>query len=62
MDGTTFMITIYCFIDDWLKEKRIRQRGPRPTLSDSEVLAMEVVGEFVGIDDEQKLYRYFRWH
>ncbi|MBL8164534.1 MAG: IS982 family transposase [Anaerolineae bacterium] len=56
------MITIYCFIDDWLKEKRIRQRGPRPTLSDSEVLAMEVVGEFVGIDDEQKLYRYFRWH
>ena len=62
MDVTTFMITVYCFIDDWLKDKRIRQRGPQPTLSDSEVLTMEVVGEFLGIDDEMALYRYFRRH
>lgn len=62
MDVTTFMITVYCFIDDWLKDKRIRQRGPQPTLSDSEVLTMEVVGEFLGIDDEVALYRYFRRH
>jgi hypothetical protein len=62
MDITTFMITVYCFIDDWLKEKRLRQRGPQPTLSDSEVLTTEVVGEFLGIDDEVGLYRYFRWH
>lgn len=60
MDVTTFMITVYCFIDDWLKGKRIRQRGPQPTLSDSEVLTMEVVGEFMGMDDEQGLYTYFR--
>ena len=62
MDITTFMITVYCFIDDWLKDKRIRQRGPQPTLSDSEVLTMEVVGEFLGIDEELALYRYFRRH
>lgn len=62
MDVTTFMITVYCYIDDWLKEKRVRQRGPQPTLSDSEVLTMEVVGEFLGMDDESALYRYFRWH
>jgi hypothetical protein len=62
MDITTFMITVYCFIDDWLKDQRIRQRGPQPTLSDSEVLTMEVVGEFLGIDDEVSLYRYFRGH
>jgi hypothetical protein len=62
MDVTTFMITVYCFIDDWLKDKRVRQRGPQPTLSDSEVLTMEVVGEFLGIDDEVALYRYFRRH
>ncbi len=62
MDITTFMITVYCFIDDWLKDQRIRQRGPQPTLSDSEVLTMEVVGEFLGIDDEVSLYRYFRRH
>lgn len=62
MDLTTFMITVYCFIDDWLKDQSIRQRGPQPTLSDSEVLTMEVVGEFLGIDDEMALYRYFRRH
>jgi hypothetical protein len=62
MDVTTFMITVYCFIDDWLKEKPVRQRGPQPTLSDSEVLTMEVVGEFLGMNDESALYRYFRWH
>ena len=60
MDVTTFMITVYCFIDDWLKAKRVRQRGPQPRLSDSEVLTMEVVGEFLSIDDEMALYRYFR--
>ncbi len=62
MDITTFMITVYCFVDDWLKDKRIRQRGPQPTLSDSEVLTMEVVGEFLGMDDESGLYTYFRRH
>jgi len=62
MDVTTFMIAVYCFIDDWLKDKHLRQRGPEPTLSDSEVLTMEVVGEFLGMDDESALYRYFRWH
>ena len=62
MDVTTLMISVYCFIDDWLKDKRIRQRGPQPTLSDSEVLTMEVVGEVLGIDAETALYRYFCWH
>ena len=62
MDITTFMITVYCMIDDWLKVKRVRQRGPQPVLSDSEVLTMEVVGEFVGIDDERGLYDYFCRH
>lgn len=62
MDINTFMVTVYCFIDDWMKERRLRQRGPQPKLSDSEVLAMEVVGEFMGIDDEVGLYRYFCRH
>ena len=29
-------------------------------LSDSEVLTIEVVGEFLGIDTDQGLYTYFR--
>ena len=62
MDITTYLISVYCLIDDWLKGKRIRQRGPQPQLSDSEVLTMEVVGEFLGIDTDQGLYLFFRRH
>jgi len=60
MDITTYLISVYCLIDDWLKGKRIRQRGPTPRLSDSEVLTIEVVGEFLGIDTDQWLYIFFR--
>mgnify|MGYP000333046426 CR=1 FL=1 len=63
MDFSTFLIAVYCIIDDWLKEQPpLRQRGPRPTLSDSEVLTMEVVGEFLGIDTDKGLYAFFRRH
>ncbi|MEZ4539249.1 MAG: hypothetical protein R3C43_04600 [Chloroflexota bacterium] len=41
MDLNTFIVVIYCFIDDWLAEQpRYRQRGPQPTLSDAEVLTI----------------------
>jgi hypothetical protein len=42
----------------------MRQRGPLPKLSDSEVLSIEiVVGEYLGIDtDYSGLYAYFRRH
>jgi len=62
MDITTYLISVYCLVDDWLKGKRIRQRGPQPQLSDSEVLTMEIVGEFLGIDTDQGLYTFFRRH
>ena len=44
LDLTTFMIAVFCLVDDWLADKRLRQRGPQPTLSDSEVLTMEIIG------------------
>jgi hypothetical protein len=62
MDITTYLISVYCLVDDWLKGKRLRQRGPQPQLSDSEVLTMEIVGEFLGIDTDQGLYTFFRRH
>ncbi len=40
-DLPTFLIAVFCFVDDWLKGKRLRQRGPRTTLSDGEVLTIE---------------------
>ena len=62
MDLSTFIVTVFCLVDDQLKGRRIRQRGPSPTLSDAEVLTIEIVGEFLGLDTDKALYRYFRRH
>lgn len=39
---------------------RLRPRGPAPALHDSEVVAMELAGEFIGIDTDKGIYRHFR--
>jgi hypothetical protein len=62
MDATTLLITVYCLIDEWLAGRQLRRRGPKPTLSDSEVLTIECVGEFLGIDTDKGLYEHFRRH
>jgi hypothetical protein len=64
MDLTTLLITIFCLVDDWLvgQGQRLRRRGPAPTLADSEVLTIECVGEFLGIDTDAGPYAYFRRH
>src|SRR3712207_5008891 len=62
MDLSTFIVAVFCLIDERLKERRIRSRGPTPTLSDSEVLTIEVVGEFLGLDEDMELLAYFRRH
>ena len=59
MDATTLLISVYCLIDEWLGGRRLRQRGPTPILSDSEVLTIECVGEFLGIDTDKGLYEHF---
>src|ERR671933_2569029 len=60
MDFNTFLMTVFCSVADWLNGQRLRQRGPQPLLHDSEVLTMEIVGEFLGIDTDDGLYRFFR--
>ena len=62
MDATTLLITVYCLIDEWLGGRRLRQRGPKPILADSEVLTIECVGEFWGIDTDKGLYEHFCRH
>jgi hypothetical protein len=62
MDIITFMVTVFYYTDNWLAGKQVRQRGPQPSLSDSEVLTMEIVGEFLGLDEDQSIYRYFQRH
>lgn len=66
MDLETFIITVFCLTDDFIheacREHKLRQRGPTPVLADSEVLTVEIVGEFLGLDTDQGLHAYFRRH
>lgn len=64
MDTNTFIIEVYCLVDDFMKAflqgKRLRQRGPMPKLRDSEVLTLEIVGEFLGFDEDKTIFWFFR--
>ena len=62
MDLSTFIISVFCLIDDRLKGRRIRQRGPAPKLSDTEVLTIEIVGEFLGMDTDKAIHLFFKRH
>jgi hypothetical protein len=66
MDLETLVIVAFCLVDDLVRDlcrdRRLRQRGPAPVLADSEVLTVEIVGEFLGLDTDQGLYTYFRRH
>ena len=66
MDLDTFITMVFCEVDDMLPGlpggRRLRSRGPDPTLSDSEVLTIEMVGEFLGLDQDKVIFDYFRRH
>jgi hypothetical protein len=62
VDLSTFIVAVFCLVDDRLKGERIRQRGPAPKLSDAEVITIEIVGEFLGMDTDTAIRRYFRRH
>jgi DDE family transposase len=66
MDLDSLIIAIFSLIDDavpdCLAPSRLRQRGPRPVLCDSEVLTIEIVGEYLGLDCDVAIFNYFRRH
>ncbi|MBO1348832.1 MAG: IS982 family transposase [Hormoscilla sp. GUM202] len=60
------IVAVYCCVDDLLKnilkEHPPRQRGFAPSLTDAEVITMEIVGEFQGIDPDKGIWEYFKHH
>jgi Transposase DDE domain len=67
VDLESFTIAVLCRLEELLAElqadpdwRRVRSRGPAPILADSEVLTIEVVGEFLGLDQDVAIYHYFR--
>jgi Transposase DDE domain len=61
-----FIITVYCLVDaefkKLIKKSTLRGRGFDPKLSDSEVITMDIVGEFLGKDTDTGIWRYFKEH
>src|SRR5262249_32478482 len=61
-----FIIAVFCVVDEAIPRvmdgRRLRQRGPQPRLADSEVVPMEVVGEYLGVVQDSSLFNYFRRH
>ena len=66
MDLDTFIIAVFCLVDDAIPQltggHRLRERGSEPIMADSEVLTMEVVGEYLGLAQDSTLFAYFRRH
>lgn len=67
MDLDTFMTTLYVWIDDWYKaemaEQMTRRHGPQPKMSDSEVLAVAIAGQWrcgVPWSSERGVVRYMQ--
>jgi hypothetical protein len=62
VDLSTFIVAVFCLVDDHLRGLRLRSRGPAPKLSDAEVLTIEIVGEFLGIDTDKDIHLFFKRH
>jgi len=63
MTPEELLLQVFCLVDDELQALhlgRLRQRGPSTVLADSEVITIELVGEFWKLDTDKDLYRHFR--
>jgi hypothetical protein len=63
MSPQDLLLWVFCLVDDEIQAlalPRLRQRGPAPKLADSEVITIELVGEFWGLHTDKALFRHFR--
>lgn len=62
MTPTDLLLYIYCLVDDELRpllDRPLRRAGPAPTLTDAELLPLEIAGELFGLTDDTALFRFF---
>lgn len=62
-----FIIYVYCCVKDICDSivlEPLRSRGFAPRLTDAEAITLEIVGEFMGKDQDKAIWRYFHshWH
>ena len=61
-----FIITVFCLVaeifDQEIEAVKLRSRGFKPKVSDTEIITMEIVGEFLEMDTDKKIWLYFKRH
>jgi hypothetical protein len=65
MTTVDFITETYCLIDDEYKSLikrygKLRSRGFSPKLSDSELITMEIAGEYFGHHNDKAIWKYFK--
>lgn len=58
-----FIISVYLFIEDFYQSvvtQPLRCRGFPPALTDAEIITIQVVGEFLGMDTDKSIWSYFK--
>ena len=61
MPEEEFIINVFCLIDDLFQHlflTPVRTRGYEPTLSDSKVITIEIVGEWLGHHKDKGIWKY----
>lgn len=64
LEDYIYIIHVFCLIDDIYKDllrtTKIRKRGYDLILADGELITMLIVGEFVEIFDNKKIWMHFK--
>lgn len=65
MTITDYLLELFYLVDTQLQTLNLmslRRRGPRPRLADSEVITIELAGEFLGLDTDKAIFEHFKRH
>jgi hypothetical protein len=65
MSREDFIIHVFCLVEKYYNDvvrEPLRQRGPASMLFDTELITMEVVGEFFGMHEDKSIWQYFSSH
>lgn len=66
MSRDYFIILVYCLVCEQyqavIAQYPLRRRGFPPALTDEEVIAIELCGEYFGLAQDEDIFDYFRAH
>jgi hypothetical protein len=61
-----FIIILFCLVEEVFEQtlsgEPLRSRGFAPKLNDTEVIAIEIIAEFMGFDRDKGIWSSFKTH